>query len=78
MLEQLKSKLAGPVGPRSSAPEAPTPWPMGERHSAAGMRVSNYIKAIFTSIPMEVGVVAPGIVCCDFWRVTVEICSDSM
>lgn len=32
---------------------------MGERHSAPGMRVSNYIKAIFTSIPMEVGVVAP-------------------
>lgn len=64
--------------PAARPPEAPTPWPMGERHSAAGMRVSNYIKAIFTSIPMEVGVVAPGIVCCDFWRVTVEICSDSM
>lgn len=59
-----------------SAPEPPTLWLMGERHSATGMRVSNYIKAIFTSIPMEVGVVTPGIVFCDFWHVTMEICLD--
>lgn len=80
VLEQLglgTIKARWAVGPRSSAPESPTPWLMGDQ-GAAGMRVSNYIKAIFTSIPMEVGVVAPGIVCCGFWRVTVEICSDSM
>lgn len=54
------------VGPRGSAPEPPPPRLMGERPSAAGMRVSSYTKAIFTVIPMEVGVVVPSIVCCDF------------
>lgn len=51
---------------------------MGERHIAAGMCVSSYIKSIFTSILMEVGVVVPGIVCRDFWLVTLEICFDSL
>lgn len=38
---------------------------MGKRHSAAGMCVSNYIKAIFTSILMGVLVVVSSIVLSD-------------
>lgn len=54
------------LGPQGLAPEPPPPRLMGERHGAAGMRVSSYIEAIFTSVPVEVGVVVPGIVRCDF------------
>lgn len=54
------------------------PWLMGERHSAAGMCVSDYIKSIFTSTRMEVGVAVAAIVRRDFWLVTLEICFDSL
>lgn len=46
-------------------PQTPPLCLMGKRHSAAGMCVSNYIKAIFTSILMGVLVVVSGIVCSD-------------
>lgn len=64
--------------PTARPPSLPPPWLMGERHSAAGMCVSDYIKSIFTSTLMEVGVVVPAIVCRDFWLVTLEICFDGL